>query len=75
MVFSKKEKGLKTLKQAIRIYSPDIGMEFGIEKRAMLIRKSGRNRTAKSGKHQNTWREWKLQVIRNIIKQPEMKKK
>ena len=30
-IFAKKEKELETLIQAVWIYSPDIGMEFGIE--------------------------------------------
>ena len=33
--FAKEEKELETLIQAVRIYSQDIGMEFGIEKCAM----------------------------------------
>ena len=33
---------LETLIQAVRIYSQDIGMRFGIEKCAMLIVKSGK---------------------------------
>ena len=53
------------------IYSHDIGMEFGIEKRAMLIIKrrkwqTGRNITAKPGKNRNAWREEKLQVHGSI---------
>ena len=45
-LFAKKEKELETLIQAVRIYSQDIGMEFGIEKCAMLVMKSGkRHRT------------------------------
>ena len=35
-VIAKDEKELDTLIQTIRIYSPDIGMEFGIEKCAKL---------------------------------------
>ena len=31
-IFAKNEKELETLVQTIRIYSQDIGMEFGIEK-------------------------------------------
>ena len=38
----KKEKELETLIHAVRIYSQDVGMEFVIEKCAMLIRKSGK---------------------------------
>ncbi len=41
-LFAKNEKELETLIQTIRIYSQDIGMEFGIEKCAMLIMKSGK---------------------------------
>ena len=45
-LFAKNEKELKTLIHTVRIYSQDIGMEFGIEKCAMLVRKSGkRHRT------------------------------
>ena len=35
-------KKLETLIHAVRIYSQDIGMEFGIEKCAMLVMKSGK---------------------------------
>ena len=41
-LFAKKEKELETLIHAVRIYSQDIGMEFGIEKCAMLVMKSGK---------------------------------
>ena len=41
-LFAKKEKELETLIQAVIIYSQGIGMEFGIEKCAMLIMKSGK---------------------------------
>ena len=57
--------------QTIRIYSQDIGMEFDIEKNAMLIRKSGKNAnnekngTDKSRKNQNGLRKGKLQVLGN----------
>ena len=40
--FQKNEKELETLIHAVRICSQDIGMEFGIEKCAMLIMKSGK---------------------------------
>ena len=39
--FTKNEKELKTRIQTIRMYSQDIGMEFGIETCAMLIIKRG----------------------------------
>ena len=38
----KNGKELETLIHAVRIYSQDIGMEFGIEKCAMLVMKSGK---------------------------------
>ena len=38
-LFVKNEKELETLIHAVRIYSQDIGMEFGIEKCAMLVMK------------------------------------
>ena len=40
--FQKDEKELETLIHAVRIYSQDIGMEFGIEKCAVLVMKSGK---------------------------------
>ena len=39
-LFAKNEKELETLIQTVRIYSQDIGMEFGIEKCTMLVMKS-----------------------------------
>ena len=41
-LFAKNEKELETLIHAVRIYSQDIGMEFGIEKCVMLVMKSGK---------------------------------
>ena len=38
----KNEKELETLIHIVRIYSQDIGMEFGIEKCALLVMKSGK---------------------------------
>ena len=38
--FAKKEKELKTLIHTVKIYSQDIGMEFGIEKCTMLVMKN-----------------------------------
>ena len=43
-VFTNNEKELQTLIQTVRIYNQDIGMEFGIEKCAMLVMKSGKRR-------------------------------
>ena len=41
-LFAKNEKELETLIHTIRIYSQDIGMEFGIKKCALLVMKSGK---------------------------------
>ena len=41
-LFAQNEKELETLIHTIRIYSQDIGMEFGIEKCALLVMKSGK---------------------------------
>ena len=42
-LFAKKEKEEKSPIHAVRIYSQDVGMEFNIEKFAMLVRKNGKN--------------------------------
>ena len=45
-LFARNEKDLETLIHTVRIYNQNIGMEFGIEKCAMPIMKSGkRHRT------------------------------
>ena len=41
-LFANNEKELETLIHTVRIYSRDIGMEFGIERCAMLVMKSGK---------------------------------
>ena len=41
-LFAKYEKELETLIQAVRIYGEDRGLEFGIEKYAEPIKKSGK---------------------------------
>ena len=41
-LFAKDEKEIETLIYAVRIYNQDIGMEFSIEKWAMLVIKSGK---------------------------------
>ena len=41
-LFAKNEKELETLIHTTRIYSQDTGMEFGIEKCALLVMKSGK---------------------------------
>ena len=78
-LFAKKEKELETLIHAVRIYSQDIGMEFGIKICAMLVMKSGK-------RHLTDWMELPNQnKIRTLgeketykylgIKQVEMKDK
>ena len=41
-LFVRNEKELETLIQAVRIYCENIGIEFRMEKCAMLIMKSGK---------------------------------
>ena len=41
-LFAKNEKELESLIDAVKIYCQDTGMEFGTEKCAMLIMKSGK---------------------------------
>ena len=41
-LFAKNEKELETLIHTVRIYCQDIGMEFGIEKYALLVMKSSK---------------------------------
>ena len=41
-LFAKNEKELETLIHTVRIYSQNIGMEFGIEECVMLVMKSGK---------------------------------
>ena len=41
-LFAKNEKELETLIHIVRIYRQGIGMEFGIEKCAILVMKSGK---------------------------------
>ena len=70
---------LETLIQTVRIYSQDIGMEFGIEKCTMLVMESGKWHRMdevkltikKSSEHSekrkatNTWVYWKLTPSNN----------
>ena len=41
-LYSRSEKGLDSLVQTVRVFSEDIGMEFGIEKCAMLLMEKGK---------------------------------
>ena len=73
-LFAKNKKELETLIHAIRIYSQDIRMEFGIEKCALLIMKSAKRHMSvgmelpnqekleswENRKPTNIWEYWKL---------------
>ena len=41
-LYSRSETGLDSLVKAVRVFSEDIGMEFGIEKCAMLVMEKGK---------------------------------
>ena len=75
------KKNGETLIHAVRIFSQDIGMEFGIEKCAMLVMKSGKRHLTDGMElpNQDTPAEdetWYLGILEaEIIKQVEMKDK
>ena len=82
--FAKNEKELETLIHAVRIYSQDIGMEFGIEKCAMLVMKSGKRHMTDGMEQPNQDKIRKLEkktykylgiLEADTIKQVEMKDK
>ena len=52
-LFAKNEKELETLIEAVKIYSLDIGIEFGIEKCTMLVMKSGKRHKMEEIKQSN----------------------
>ena len=84
-LFSKNEKELETLIHAVRIYSQDIGMKFGIEKCAMLVMKSGKQHMTDGMELLNQDKIWTLGenetykylgiLEADTIKQVEMKDK
>ena len=41
-LYSRSEEGLDSSVQTVHVYSEDIGMEFGIEKCAMLVMEKGK---------------------------------
>ena len=53
----KNRKELKTLIEAVRVYSQDIGMEFGIEKCVMRIMRS---------ENDKSWNEWNSRIKKKI---------
>ena len=40
-LFAKNEKELETIIHVVKIYTQDIGMEFGVDKCAIVVMKSG----------------------------------
>ena len=67
-LFAKNEKELETLIH--RIYSQDIGMEFGIEKCALLVMKSGKwhliDRIELPNQDKIRTQKRDLQILRNL---------
>ena len=71
-LFAKNEKEIETLIHAVKIYNKGIGIEFGIEKCAMLVMKSGKRHLtdgmndqiktrlehSERRKPTNTWASW-----------------
>ena len=84
-LFTKNEKELETLIHAVRIYSQGIGMEFGIEKCAMVVMESGKQHMTdgmelpNQDKIRTLWENETYKYLRilevDIIKQVEMKDK
>ena len=69
--FAKHKKELETFIQTVRIYNQDIEMEFGIEKWAMLVMKTGKHHMMEGvelpkKKNQNSRRKGNLQILGNI---------
>ena len=71
-LFAKNEKELESLIHRVRIYSRDIGMEFGIEKCAMLVMKSGKRQLtdgmelSNKDKIKNARRKRNLQILGHL---------
>ena len=59
-LFAKNQKKLETLIHTVRIYSQDIGMVFGREKCAMLVRKSGKRHLTNGMELPNQNKIWTL---------------
>ena len=81
-LFVENEKEPETLKHAMRIYSQDIGMEFGRERCSMPVMKSGKRHLTDGMELPNqnrierskTYKYWDI-LEADSIKQLEMKKK
>ena len=59
-LFAKKKKELETLINIVRIYSQDIGMEYGIGKCAMQVMKSGKRHMTDGTELPNQDKIWTL---------------
>ena len=72
-MFVKNEKELENLKQAVKIYTNDIGMEFGMEKSTMLIMRNEKRQMTEGIelptpkiKNLNSRRKENLQILGTI---------
>ena len=74
-LFAKNERELETLIQTVRIYSQDIGKEFGIEKCALLVMKSERRNMTEGIELQNQEKIWTLGKKEIYKYQAEIKEK
>ena len=77
-LLAKTEKELKAQTQAWKIHSQEIRMEFGIEKCAMLIKRSGKRHMTKTKRkirmlRQKETYKYLVKLEVDIIKQTEMK--
>ena len=59
-LFAKNEKELVTWLPAVRVYSPDIGIEFGLEKYSLLIRRSENREMTKGIELPNQDKIWMI---------------
>ena len=66
-LFTIKEKELKTLIQTVRIYSQDIGIEFGVEKCAMRIIKNGKRHMTEKIELQNQEKSSEKKQLANTL--------
>ena len=71
-LYAKSEQQLDSLVQTIRSFSKDIGMQFGIDKCALIMLKRGkrkvlrRNKASRSSCYLPIGRRWKLQIYRAL---------
>ena len=58
-LYASNQKLLESLIQSVRVFSNDMGMEFGVEKCAVLTMKKGKM----ANNNERTERGWQLQVF------------